>query len=95
MCNIHGKEYADGSVTFHRQWEYGRLYGEAKDYRPKKNTIPYRFMVRIASEGPLRGRQSYKDGQPATNLHKAELICRTTKGFILTAKGKRFLRRMK
>jgi len=86
-----GNRWVRVSEPLKRQWEYGRLYGNPAGYVPKQGTIPEKFMLRIAAEGPLFGKETGKDKQPAINLKKAGYLYTTKKGYALTEKGKAFV----
>lgn len=88
-----------------RVWEFGRLYpagrhvitggvgykNAMKGYVPRRDTIPHKFMVKISVEGPQRGKEAGKDKQPPINLKKAGYVRTTKQGYVLTAKGRRYL----
>jgi hypothetical protein len=65
----------------------GKLKGTIEGYKPRRGTIPDRFMKRVYYEGVLRGKESGADKQPAANLKRAGYLYLTKKGYRLTDKG--------
>lgn len=83
MCD---PQLVDGRVMS-RKWKKN-----FHTYVPRRGTIPDTFMRRIQKEGPLFGKETGRDKQPAVNLKKAGYLYTTKNGYALTEKGLNYLK---
>jgi hypothetical protein len=76
-----------------REWAFGSMHGvNMKGWVPGPTTMPARYMKAISVMGPLR-RKWFHDSAQVSNLstNKSKYIRHTKKGYVLTAKGKKYV----